>query len=360
MSSRWRHPIHGLPFRDGIANALAAEFREQPFGRRVQAVRKALARDAMLVLTGQAHRHVDRAPRGVRRMLWVYTWTTVGDAILDLAPRTLIPASSEVDLLIAPALAPLFARDPRFRAVHTEAAACANDYDFILLDSIRTASLRMKRSRFRRLPFTTMRGHHAGERFDRAAFADRRLRQLFGLPTGPVEAPRIEVGGDVERGRGGDPFVVGLALGARLKRKIYPHWPEVVDAIGEQWPAGLPAPEFRLLGQGRPAREQQAELLALPAGARCVSRVDVGTLDATARELAACDAFLGVDGGLMHVAIGVGTPGLALFTRVDPAYFLRPESSMVALRTDDELAAVPPGDVAAAFLAALPGFRGRR
>ena len=38
-----------------------------------------------LVFTGQAHRHVRRVPDGVGRMLWVYTWTTVGDAVMDLA-----------------------------------------------------------------------------------------------------------------------------------------------------------------------------------------------------------------------------------------------------------------------------------
>jgi ADP-heptose:LPS heptosyltransferase len=357
---RWRHPIHGLPFDDTVENDLVAEFREQPLGRRVQAVRKALARDAMLVFTGQAHRHVSRVPRGVGRMLWVYTWTTVGDAVMDLAPRRLIPSSIEVDLLIAPALAPLFVGDSRFRAVHTEAAACADDYDFILLDSMRTASLRLKRTRFRRVPFATMRGHHAGERFDRAAYADRRLRQLFGLAAGPVEAPRLEVERDPRLRGDTSHFLIALALGARLKRKIYPHWAEVLEAVCEQWPGGLPGPEFRLLGQGRAAREQQAELLALPPGSRCVSRIDAGALDATARELAACDAFLGVDGGLMHVAIGVGTPGLALFTRVDPVYFLRPESRMVALRTDDELGALPPATVAAAFLVALPGFSASR
>ena len=352
----WRHPIHGLPFDDTVDNDLAAEFREQPLGRRAQAVRKALARDAMLVFTGQAYRHVKRVPAGVRRMLWVYTWTTVGDAVMDLSPRRLIPASIEVDLLIAPALAPLFTGDSRFRAVHTDAASCADDYDFILLDSMRTASLRMKRARFRRLPFATMRGHHAGERFDRAAYADRRLRQLFRLPAGPVDAPRLEVERDPRLRGDGDRFLVALALGARLKRKMYPHWAEVIDGLCERWPNDRPGPEFRLLGQGRAAREQQAELLELPLGSRCVSRVDAGALDATARELAACDAFLGVDGGLMHVAVGVGTPGLALFTRVDPVYFLRPGSSMVPLCTDDELAALPPDTVAAAFLAALPGF----
>jgi heptosyltransferase-2 len=359
MSMRWRHPIHGLPFADGIENALAAEFREQPFGRRVQAVRKALAREAMLVLTGQAHRQVGRVPQRVRCMLWVYTWTTVGDAVMDLAPRSLVPASIEIDLLIAPALAPLFVDDRRLRHVYSDAASCADDYDFILLDSMRTASLRMKRTRFRRLPFATMRGHHAGERFDRAAFADRRVRQLFGLPPGPVEAPRLVVRGEAGPAAAEERYPIALALGARLKRKMYPHWPEVVDALCAQWPADLPPPEFRLLGQGRAAREQEAELLQLP-GAACVSRIDAGALDVTARELAACRAFLGVDGGLMHVAVGVGTPGLALFTRVEPVYFLRPESSMVALRTDDELASLPPTTVAAAFLDALPGFSAGR
>jgi hypothetical protein len=359
MSGRWRHPIHGMPFDDDIVNDLAAEFREQPLGRRVQALRKAAARNAMLVLGGQAHRHVRRVPPGTKRLLWVYTWTTVGDAIMDLAPRGLIPPEIEVDLLIAPALAPLFARDRRLRAVHTEAAACPADVDFLLLDSMRTASLRMKRSRYRTLPFATMRGHHAGERFDRAAFADRRLRQLFGLPLGEVEAPRLDFADDRPPAPAGDRFRIALALGARVPRKAYPHWPETIAAIRDGWPADTPPPEFRLVGQGRSARDPEAKVMASPAASACVARVDSGSLDATALEIASCDAFLGVDGGLMHVAVGVGTPGLALFTRVDPAWFLRPGSRMRPLHTEGELAELTPQEVAAAFLAALPRFSDR-
>lgn len=354
---RWRHPIFAMPFDDEVANALEAEYREQPVRRRLQARRKAWARDAMLAITGRARRHVAKVPSTTRRMLWIYTWTTVGDAILDLAPRRLVPAGIAIDLLIAPALAPLFATDRRLHAVHVDPSQCAHNYDFVLLDSLRTSSLRLLGQRFARLPFATMRGHHAGERFDRAAFADRRLRQLFGLPTGPVEAPRLDFNPPPARDTTG--FRIAVALGARVSRKLYPHWDDVLGALVADWPVDRPAPEFQFLGHGRPAR-RQAGAISLPVPARAVSLIDSGDLRKTAIDIAGCDAFLGVDGGLMHVAVAVGTPGLALFTGIDPRYFLRPDSTMVALRCDGELDALAPADVAAAFLAALPRFSAAR
>ena len=56
----------------------------------------------------------------------------------------------------------------------------------------------------------------------------------------------------------------------------------------------------------------------------------------------------------MHVAVGVGTPGLALFAPIDPAYFLRPGSTMQALRSDGDVSELDPVRVADAFLEALP------
>lgn len=361
MATRRRHPIHTMPFDDGdVANALEAEYRERSRGQRFQARRKALARDLMLRLNGQSRRHVQAVPASTRRLLWVYTWTTVGDAIMDLAPRRLIPSRIAVDLLIAPALAPLFQSDKRFRAVISSAAKCAADYDFILLDSLRTGSLRMKAERFRAVPFATMRGHQAGERFDRAAFADRRLRQLLGLAGGPVESPRLDLGEDRPSAHDSGHFRIALALGARLQRKLYAHWAEVLSALVAAWPAALPQPEFVLVGQGASAKEQRDAIDAAATGAAVTSEIGSGSLRKTAIDIAACDAFLGVDGGLMHVAVGVGTPGLALFTRIDPAYFLRPDSTITALSTEGELDDLAPGDVAAAFVAALPRFSAGR
>jgi hypothetical protein len=74
MSSRWRHPIHGLPFDEPIAEALAEEFAEQPWARRAQALRKAAFRELVMLASGQSRRRVDRVPAGVGAILWVYTW----------------------------------------------------------------------------------------------------------------------------------------------------------------------------------------------------------------------------------------------------------------------------------------------
>ena len=351
---RWRNPIHALPFDEPIAQALDAEFAAQPLGRRIQALRKAVFRELALVASGQARRRVARVPEGVRTMLWVYTWTTVGDAIMDLAARAIVPGHVAIDLLIAPALAPLFASDRRFREVHTDPDALPRDIDFVLLDSLRSTSLRLKKKRYPALPFATMRGHNAGERFDRVAFADRRMRQLFRLAPGEVVQPRLDLG---ERGGtvfDDDRFRIAVPLGARVARKRYAYWSEALRGIVERWPQGTTLPQFRLLGQGDSARRDLKAIGVEFVAAHALSEIDSGDLRKSAFDIAECDAFLGVDGGLMHVAVGVETPGVALFAQIDPAYFLRPGSTMLALRSDGEVSELDPVRVADAFLAALP------
>ena len=115
---RFRHPIHAFPFDSPVANALADEYREQSRFRRAGDLRRAAFREIGLAFSGQHRLRLARVPSGVRRLLWIYTWTTVGDAVMDLSARALIPASIEVELLVASHLLPLFAADPRFAAVH--------------------------------------------------------------------------------------------------------------------------------------------------------------------------------------------------------------------------------------------------
>ena len=361
--SGWRHPLHGLPFDEPVANALAAEYGELPLGRRVQAWRKVGSRELALLLTGQARHRVDRVPAECRHVLWVYSWSTVGDAVMDLSARALLPEGVSLDLLIAPHLAPLFAEDARVRAVHTETATVPADIDFVLLDHLGTQPLRLKRRWFPALPFASMRGHQIGERFDRTAWADRRLRQLYSLPMGLVLHPRLPF----KRPRAGrasgrycDSCRIAVPLGARVAAKRYAHWDAVLRTLVTRWPVGAPRPHFLLLGQGDAARADLALLGGDLIEGHCTSAIDSGDLAKTARDLAGCDAFLGVDGGLMHVAVGVGTPGLALFARVDPAYFLQPDSTMQALCSAGEVSALHPEAVAAAFLATLPVGLSRR
>ena len=358
MTVRWRNPIHALPFDEPIVNALAEEFDAQPWPRRMQALRKMAFREIGLVASGQARRRVERVPAGVGAMLWVYSWTTVGDAIMDLAPRTLVPSAIDIDLLIAPALAPLFANDRRLRTVRSDPHALRDDIDFVLLDSLRSTSLRLKAANFPELPFASMRGHNAGERFDRAAFADRRIRQLFGLPSGDVTEPTLDLGDSEGAVVEDDRFRVAVSLGARVARKRYAFWNEVLRQLVAEWPKDVLAPEFRLIGHGSSARKDLQKIDPDLVARHGLVQVDSGDLRKAALDVAGCDAFLGVDGGLMHVAVATGVPGLALFAHIEPAYFLRPQSTMQALRCDGEVSELEPARVAGTFLAALADFAG--
>jgi hypothetical protein len=351
---RWRNPIRALPFDEPIANALDEELAAQPLGRRLQALRKVAFCELALLASGQARRRVARVPQGVRTLLWVYTRTSVGDAIMDLASRPLVPGRVAIDLLIAPALAPLFASDRRLRRVHTRLDALPPDIDFVLLDSLRANSLRLKKDRYASLPFASMRGHHVGERFDRVAFADRRMRQLFGLPIAEVAPPRLDLGDAGGTVFDDERFRIAVPLGGRVARKRYAYWKEVLRSIVERWPQGLTPPQFRLLGKGGSARLDLKAIGADFVAAHALSEIDSGDLRQSALSIAECDAFLGVDGDLMHIALGVETPGLALFARPDPAYSLRPGSTMQALLSEGSVSELDPARVADAFLAELP------
>ena len=149
-------------------------------------------------------------------------------------------------------------------------------------------------------------------------------------------------------------FRIAVPLGARVPQKRYLRWNEVLRDIVAGWPRGVAAPEFRLLGQGASARKDLQSIDADLVARHGVVEIDSGDLRKAAVDIAACDAFLGVDGGLMHVAVAVGTPGLALFADIEPAYFLRPGGSMAAMRSKGDVSALDAARVAGEFLSALP------
>jgi ADP-heptose:LPS heptosyltransferase len=132
---------------------------------------------------------------------------------------------------------------------------------------------------------------------------------------GPPPAPRL---GFVPTPReAGRPPVVAFQVSAR---KPSQRWPEdrfaaAMRAIhadtGAQvrlfWSPGA-ADDPRHPGDDDKAARLLAALRGVPARA-----VRTGTLPDLARGLAACDAFVGADGGAMHVAAALGKPVVALF-----------------------------------------------
>ena len=351
MPSPFRHhPIYGLPFDATIANELEREYRQMSPARRFTSMRKVVQRELLLRLTGQSQLRVAHAPLQARRVLWIYPWTTVGDSLMDLAVRTHLPANLQFDLLIEPSLAPLYVDDPRWNKVHARVEDCDAAYDFVLLQDLSTKSLKLKARLARSTPFATVFGHLRGECFDRMSFAQRRMEQIFGIEgTGPA-AQSLHMAARGEQS--GQQLRVAVALGARDPRRTYGQWPQVLQAVVDRWPAGWPTASLVLMGN-QAARQDLA--LFAPAFLARHCHVEIGQLDlrGVAASITACDAFVGADGGLMHIAVALDKPGAALFVEIDPRLRLLPSARMRSLFTPHDIDCIHPADVAKALLAAL-------
>lgn len=350
---RWpwlRHPIYGLPFDAPIGNALQFEYERLPRSARAALLRKVAQRESLLLITGQTWHRVERAPAGTRRMLWIYNWGTIGDALMDLAVRRALPADTHIELYISAALAPLFSGDPCFAKLHTRIEDCTGPYDFVLLQDLATRCVTMKNRCAWRAPFATMFDHLRGERFDRMSFAQRRIEQLFGLPSSPPQRqwlpPAPRPAGDAARTR------VAVALGARDARRRYRRWPAVLQALLARWPAAWAPAQFVLLGD----RSALEDLHSFPPdllARHCRVEVDRLDLAAVVRLMHGCDAFLGADGGLMHIAVACDLPGVALFVEIDPTLRLLPGTRLHSRFTASAIGDLAVDTIAEAFVEVL-------
>jgi ADP-heptose:LPS heptosyltransferase len=137
---------------------------------------------------------------------------------------------------------------------------------------------------------------------------------------GPPPAPRL--GFPVPPREAGRAPLIAFQVSARKPSQRWPEarFAEAMRAIHAD--TGSQARLFWSPGAGDDPRhpgddDKVARLVAAAAGVP-VKAVRTTTLPDLARGLAECDAFVGADGGAMHVAAALGKPVLALFGDSDP------------------------------------------
>lgn len=343
-------PIYRLPFAADIPNDLQREYRALPWSRRFTLVRKAWSREMMLLAAGQRRLRNETIPSNTRRLLWIYSWTTIGDAIMDLSQRAFLPPHIEVDLCIAPHLADLFQGDTRFGTVYRSVQDCRNDYDFILLQNANTPALKAKFQHFPDTPFNTLFGHLYGECFSRIDFVARRLGQLSARQVDKPVLPSLrlnDVSTVLPHG-----YRIAVALGGRDQRRMGADWSSILPAIVDAWSDDAMPPVFVLLGDGS-AMADMAAICPAFLSRHCEVHANRLSLRATATAIRDCDAFLGTDGGLMHVALAFDKPGLGLFTQIRPEWRMHPDARMESHFQMEPLSTLVPHAVAQRFLFSL-------
>jgi len=343
------------PFQDELPGTMAAMLENERLPRKLRENSKLLRRWFWLHVTRQARLLRDRLPPPPARLLWLSpSSNSIGDSVMELAGRALLGAY-EVDLLTDKFYADLYRNDRYLRMVFSDPGAIdPSRYDFGIQDFFNTRSLRIKRRVCPSLPFATLQGFFAGADYNRLLFSCYRIHHLLGYPhtaqeLRPFLRPRLFLEDEPpplpkERGR----RRVALAVGGKYPVRTYRQWPDAIRCLITTWSSGEPLPEFVLIGSGNGLADAQAVSAALGSReSRCF--VDALTLRATARLLSDCDFFVGADGGLMHCALAVNLPGVALFGRVRPSLRLPLETDMEAFYDANDVNNISPQAVAEAI-----------
>jgi ADP-heptose:LPS heptosyltransferase len=112
----------------------------------------------------------------------------------------------------------------------------------------------------------------------------------------------------------------------RVKEWTDAGWRELVSWLGRERHARVIQ-----LGSTVYRNGGAANVTRIEGAVDCVGRF---SLEETAACIQACDLFVGVDSGPMHIAGAVGTPSVALFGATDPSLHLPPETPSIAVVGD--------------------------
>ncbi len=269
-----------------------------------------------------------------KRAVWFHSEAPqIGDALMDLAPRSLLAEHGvTLDIVAPPSIAAAFRGDRWLGRVFDDAnRIVAADYDFAIIDKLSWRALAAKRKLAPRLPWVTILGAYLAYDFQRASLATRRLAALLDVELDPIAEGRhsrqkLDFAASTPTLRD-DPPRICLAVGGVRAERTYGQWPAVARALRAAGHA-----RFALVGSGN-GSAMAAEVKQALTGADVLDQVAVTDLPGTQQTMARCVLVVCADGGLLHLACTTTTPVVALFdASVDPAWRLPEGFDGVALR----------------------------
>jgi ADP-heptose:LPS heptosyltransferase len=285
--------------------------------------RRALA----FALSGQNEHLSHRIEQSWKKGLWLYKGIPqIGDSLMDLAPRSLLHQQGFcIDLYTDSHLAKLYSGDPWFNRVHDDPQTIANqDYDFVIVPSHKSRSLRTKSLLLPGHPWISMHGFYTGPDFHRAKFATQRIIDLLGyeaseqnfflhqdqklVPLAEPPAARRTI------------KKIAFALGGVHPSRTYQHWGQLAKALVNDQTDKI---EFTLLGSGNAVDAAQVFMNEFSETLQAFNQVNKTSL-AECRELIhQQDLFIAVDGGLMHLGATTATRLVSLFnSEISPLWQL--------------------------------------
>lgn len=337
-----------LPFKTVIPNQVGQQLHRESLSRKLKEYWRLLRREIYLLVSGQKSLERELIPQGTKKILWLApSIRNIGDAVMGFSGRKLFAGKYQVDVLLDSKVEPLFKNDDVFKHIYTSATQITTQYDLILLDSVKSISLKIKMKSFGRVPYCHFRGHFDGIEFNWILFSYHRLNALLNYPYQQSALDALAKPYLISAGvKNEHYFDLAIAVGGEdLGRRTYSHWGEVIQILLQ----AIPYLKIALVGNQN--GENTAIQLAEQFSCNITNYVAKSTLAEAERIIENSRFFVGCDGGLMHLALAFAKPGVALFGYFEPQFRLPYDAGIIALFASDSVNSIRPQQVAESLLA---------
>jgi len=300
-------------------------------------------RGLLLRASGQMATLQSGLDHSFRRVLWIHEgMPQIGDALMDLAPRSLLVEHGlQVDLFSPPHIATMFEHDTWFtRSLCNLEDLRVDAYDVAVVLSYDKKALAAKRAWLPDLPWISLHGFYGGPDFHRACFATQRLADLLKVTLNAREFARhstqklpISASASIKAQQlCPDTDGVALALGGVWPERTYRRWPQLIALLNARG-----VRRFVLIGGGNGREMADRVVAGAPPNVEVLDFVGRTHLLEAHALLARCAAIVCPDGGLMHLALTTAVPVVALFnTAIDPLWRLPIRFNGICLSSPNE------------------------
>ena len=262
-----------------------------------------------------------------KRCLWLYYNTPqIGDALMDLAPRSLLQdLGIKVDLYTHQHLADLFTDDVWLNLVATDPSTInINDYDFVITSSYKWRALKHKLFFARRLPWISIFGKFSGPELNRSLYATKRISETLNQKLNLIESAfhayqklsfkdckQIEY----------FPNSVAISIGGVDSTRTYEKWHNVVSEL-----QSIGIEHIILIGNENGIAYTDAITSLQKNTFKIHNYVGQTSLKECLQLMQRSSIIVASDGGLMHLAITCNKPVIGLFNQAIKPNWRLPES----------------------------------
>jgi ADP-heptose:LPS heptosyltransferase len=259
-----------------------------------------------------------------RRCLWIYyDIPQIGDALMDLAPRSLLKnLNITVDLYTHPHIAALFKGDSWLNSVKTDVSNInTDDYDFVIVSSYKWRSLKHKFIYANQLSWISIFSKFSGPELNRALYSTKRIAEIFQTNLSPRElefhaCQKLDIQTDSEVHKTQNSVL--LTLGGVDQTRTYKDWYSTILGLKH-----LGIKNIILVGSenGIAYTDKIKELNQ--EDFKIQDYVGKTSLQECKKFMQIASIIIATDGGLMHLAVTTGTPTIGLFNQaINPVWRL--------------------------------------